>query len=493
MFSKEVLKIVKRLQASRLSLMRKQPFYAVLLLHMQFSLDPMCETAYTDGSRIVFCPDFIDSLSDEELEFVLMHEVLHAALNHCNRKSDSYDFDDFNTACDIVVNSNILYSFDMDLSKITLKNYGESMHIAPDGKEGYEYSAEEVYKLVHSCNETEKKKNNPMNSGNDEGGSDEGGGGEGDSDEGDSDEGGSGEGDSDEGGSGDGDSDEGGSGEGGTGPARFDGGFDDHTYWGMGDTGSPGQSCNEYGEEYESNHCSAYNKSETDDGYSKDIWLQRMIEATTIANRIISIKDSHEGYGGPPLMAQRILMELTEPQTDWREVLQDFVQEEINDYSFNPPDRRFQDSMFLLPDFNEKESGVKNIWFLIDTSGSIGDNAIRAAYSEICAAIDQFNGKLEGWLSFTESYVTVPIPFSSVEDVMEIKPVGGGGNDFSAIFRYMNENMTDEPPAYIIIITDGYDEFPAESEAGGIPVLWLINNEDRNPPWGKIGRIKVDE
>lgn len=27
--------------------------------------------------------------------------------------------------------------------------------------------------------------------------------------------------------------------------------------------------------------------------------------------------------------------------------------------------------------------------------------------------------------------------------------------------------------------------------AGGIPVLWLLNNEEVNPPWGKIARIVV--
>lgn len=92
---------------------------------------------------------------------------------------------------------------------------------------------------------------------------------------------------------------------------------------------------------------------------------------------------------------------------------------------------------FFLPDYNEKEESIGNIWFVIDTSGSISDDAIKAAYSEICSAIDQFNGKLSGILSFTESYVTDPVPFSSVDELMSIKPVGGGGNDFSDIFRYM--------------------------------------------------------
>lgn len=76
---------------------------------------------------------------------------------------------------------------------------------------------------------------------------------------------------------------------------------------------------------------------------------------------------------------------------------------------------------------------------------------------------------------------------------MDIKPVGGGGNDFSDIFRYMKNHMINDLPSQIIIITDGYDMFPPEEEAMGIPVLWLINNNDESvkPPFGKVARITV--
>lgn len=30
-----------------------------------------------------------------------------------------------------------------------------------------------------------------------------------------------------------------------------------------------------------------------------------------------------------------------------------------------------------------------------------------------------------------------------------------------------------------------------KKDAGGIPVLWLLNNEEVNPPWGKIARISL--
>ena len=224
------------------------------------------------------------------------------------------------------------------------------------------------------------------------------------------------------------------------------------------------------------------------DKFNRDIWLNRIRNIT----KTISIESSSASMGGVPLFAQRLLKQLNKSQINWREVINNFIQEEIMDYTFTPPDRRFDDSPFFLPDYNViDEEAVSDIWFVVDTSGSISDDAIAAAYSEISNAIIQFNGKLKGILSFTESYVTDPVPFSTVEELMNIKPVGGGGNDFSDIFRYLKDKMIDNLPAQIIIITDGYDDFPEEEMAMGIPVLWLINNDKVNPPWGKVARIKV--
>ena len=158
---KKTLEIVKRLQNARLSLLRKQPFYALLLMHMKFALDTTVEHSYTDGNRICFNPDFLDELEDGELEFVLMHNVLHAALSHPFRVQADYDLEIFDQACDIVVNSNILYSFGgKDLSKITLKKYGVMPHLTPSGKEGYELTLEQVYnELMNAKGKQPKNKN----------------------------------------------------------------------------------------------------------------------------------------------------------------------------------------------------------------------------------------------------------------------------------------------------------------------------------------------
>ena len=115
---------------------------------------------------------------------------------------------------------------------------------------------------------------------------------------------------------------------------------------------------------------------------------------------------------------------------------------------------------------------------------------ITAAYSEIQGAIDQFGGKLKGWLGFFDATVVEPKPFTTEDEFKIIRPVGGGGTDFGVIFDYVRKEMV-TPPASIIILPDGYAPFPQKRAAMGIPTLWLINNEDVTPPWGKMARIKV--
>ena len=126
---------------------------------------------------------------------------------------------------------------------------------------------------------------------------------------------------------------------------------------------------------------------------------------------------------------------------------------------------------------------------MVDTSASVSDNTIAAAYSEICGAIEQFGGKLEGWLGFFDYDVVEPKKFSTISELKIIRPYGGGGTSFLAVFNYVNDKMTDNPPACIVMLTDGYCSFPDEEITNGIPVLWIIDNDNVNPPWGKVARI----
>ena len=381
-----VAEITKRLVLSRTRILLKFPFYGLLLMHVGFGVDTKSETAYTDGEKIVFSPDFIDSLTDTEVDIVMMHEILHIVLRHCYRGHD-LEHERFNIACDIVVNSNIMYSAGLGIESVALKCDAEPWNEAPNGRPGYLYTAEEVYKMLPSM---------VVESGRS--------------------------------------------------------GFDEHEQWGR----------------------------DADEQSQDDLWDQRVMSAAEAA------KGSGKG-GGIPHAIELRLEELCRPKHDWRTILNNFIQEEVNDYSFSPPDRRYEGD-FFLPDFNDTDTQVKNILFMVDTSGSMSLPMVKDMYAEIFGAIEQFGGKLSGWLGFFDDKVIPPTPFCSVSEFKMIKPKGGGGTEFGIVFDYVKENMQENMPEAIVILTDGYAEFPPEKAAMGIPVMWVINTSVV-PPFGKLIRV----
>lgn len=127
-----------------------------ILVNITFCIDKSCSTACTNSKCIRFGPKFLDNLSDRELEFVVIHEVLHIALEHPKlgylERRAGKNMKIFNLACDIVVNSIILEIYNDDIYQITLNRYGESVHTTPDGREGRLFSVEEVYEMLVNNN-----------------------------------------------------------------------------------------------------------------------------------------------------------------------------------------------------------------------------------------------------------------------------------------------------------------------------------------------------
>lgn len=158
----------------------------------------------------------------------------------------------------------------------------------------------------------------------------------------------------------------------------------------------------------------------------------------------------------------------------------DFVRNEIL-FGYNSSD---------LPYFNERDFVTKEIWFWADTSASVNQDALEAVYAEIRGAIEQFNGKIKGKLGFFDTDVTPPISFENINELEKIIPYGGGGTDFTVVFHYIKSNMKHDLSSVIIIFTDGHGLFPEEADILDIPVLWLIDNEDVNPPFGKVAILR---
>ena len=392
--------IISRLTETRKEVLNRFPFYGDLLMKLKFTMAP-CKTAATDMRRLIFDPLFVERISDEELEFTMIHEVLHCVLQHVIRSKGKNPML-FNVAADTVVNSIILYStgrsdFWIDGCKL--------MHTTPDGKEGHLFSVEEVYEQL-----TKKYANliSDVDSLLEEI------------------------------------------------ESSYGVTIDDHGIWNI----VPLESS------------------------LPDEWKKILIVA---ARSVGSLADV-------PQSVRSVIEDYEhEARLDWKGILRDFIHITCDtyDYTFLPNDRRFSED-FIIPSFSEVTgNAIEDLWFLVDTSGSISKEMLSVVWEEIKNAISLFS-HFKGQISFFDTSVTEPQAFDDFEGLNEIKPVGGGGTSFKAIFEYLKDNMEDTLPVAIVIMTDGEALYPEEEESMGIPVLWILVDNQTDAPWGQTVHLSMD-
>lgn len=120
---------------------------------LEFNENLKYHTAATDGKKIYFDPQYLESLNDEERLFITAHELMHIKFEHMFRMTDKKgklrDLDVWNIATDAIINANL----ERDGFKI---------------KEGYVnmpdalyYSSEQLYEMLLQ----EKKQQEQSNQG----------------------------------------------------------------------------------------------------------------------------------------------------------------------------------------------------------------------------------------------------------------------------------------------------------------------------------------
>ena len=103
------MKFEQKIQRFKMELLRKMPFYGDIVMHIEFVESKSIQTAATDGKTIWYNASFLNSLSEGEANFILMHEIFHVMLRHSARNADrTRDKDIWNTACDIIINNMLL-------------------------------------------------------------------------------------------------------------------------------------------------------------------------------------------------------------------------------------------------------------------------------------------------------------------------------------------------------------------------------------------------
>lgn len=95
--------LMKRLSKAKTSLILEHPFIGSVALNMPMTLSDEVPTAATNGKRVLYNPNFIEPLTDEELKFLVAHECLHPMLEH-NYRRGARDPKKWNKAADFVIN-----------------------------------------------------------------------------------------------------------------------------------------------------------------------------------------------------------------------------------------------------------------------------------------------------------------------------------------------------------------------------------------------------
>ncbi|AFY94125.1 DUF2201 family putative metallopeptidase [Chamaesiphon minutus] len=126
------------ISASLLRLRAKSPFFGTLAMFANFMSDPSIPCAATDGRDICLNPEFLSSLSKQQQDGLILHEILHAALLHPLRLHER-EPRLWNIAADIVVNGMIMHQSGFELPPGGLRD------------ENLEHSSvEEVYEILRA-------------------------------------------------------------------------------------------------------------------------------------------------------------------------------------------------------------------------------------------------------------------------------------------------------------------------------------------------------
>jgi predicted metal-dependent peptidase len=210
-------------------------------------------------------------------------------------------------------------------------------------------------------------------------------------------------------------------------------------------------------------------------GSLRDMWKSRMVQAwNNHSNHSTTNKSS---------LVKRMFKDLLEPQKNWRQLLKEFLQFEINDYSLLPPNRRMNHMAdfgidVIFSDWNAREQEKLKIVFAVDTSGSVDEKQFNMTLTEVLGCIRQFNGNVEGKLIFCDDEIASDGVYDLL-DADQALPSGGGGTDFRPVFRWIEQNLDNDCNA-LVYLTDGEGSFPIQEPP--YPVLWILLTRPGSQP-----------
>jgi predicted metal-dependent peptidase len=195
-----------------------------------------------------------------------------------------------------------------------------------------------------------------------------------------------------------------------------------------------------------------------------------------------------QNAGRLPAHLARLAQQLEEPKVSWRDLTQQFIDQSMTkDHSWSRPNRRYISSGLILP--GHIPDALHHLVGVIDTSGSIQDDLMRAMISEMAGALNQ--GVADKLTIIYADAAVERVDEFHAGDLVIPNPAGGGGTDFDDSFRWIKEHACDA--SCIVYLTDMMTT--SWGEDLGIPTLWAAYATDSTlaqyvPPFGDVIKIE---
>ncbi len=436
-----------KLAAARTRLILDKPFLGALVMRLPMvAADPeWCPTTGTDARRFYYNPEYIDSLTLEQTQFMLAHEALHCALSHFARRQHR-DIGRWDLACDYAINPLLVDE--------GLKPPYDTMIL--DQFRGM--TAEEIYPLLEEDDRYETIDKHLYDQQSDTQGNQ---------------------------------------------------GGEQSTSSGRTDTPPPPSeekqqtgraSGNEEQGEGHQQQTDPDRQGERQDSGGKQQEQQKPenrgakqpppLTPEERDNLEVQWQQRLAGAAQQAIQAgkmdgamARLVDHLLQPRLPWRSLLARYLTATArDDYSYMRQSRRSQGDA-ILPALRSSQVEVV---VAIDTSGSISDGEIREFLSEVTALKGQLRARVTLLACDHQLAGGAPWIFEPWEEIdLEVPLSGGGGTDFRPVFQWVEKQG--RQPDVLVYFSDLEGIFP--ELAPPYPVLWLVKGREK-PPWGQ--RIQLN-
>jgi predicted metal-dependent peptidase len=443
----------RKLRNARAQIVHAHPFFGTLLLRQRVVETTTVQTMATNGKELFFNPEFVDEIEMPELRGVCAHEALHPAFCHHTRRGDR-DHELWNMACDYVINP-VLIEAGLTLPKGALIR---------DDLRGL--NAEQAYaRLIEERQQQQDQQDASGRDDNDETG-------EGDEshaqpDESPSDANPDGSRDDDDNGETEGESTDTGDGAGDSDPDAADASQGGASASGSNDDGEDAQAhAKDFG------GCGAILDAPADTPEERQdeerewrVALAQAAQAEAMA----------EGSIGGEL--RRMIDATLEAQSDWRDLLRRYMDQFArSDYSWKRQDRRYITRGIYLPALHDESIGP--IAFVIDASGSMPQESLNQAASELQAIVDELRPERVDVIVHDTAIVAI----ESFEpgDAITLDVKAGGGTSYVDVAEWLSEN--DEHVCAVWFTDLQCSRYGNEPPT---PILWLdFSDSTRMPRYG---------